>query len=79
MATVNDAKERILEKLATMDLDNMTLMDAGMYVDILKRITEIGEKSFADILKDTLETTRKSFTPCNEPVRLGMGLGGVKE
>lgn len=79
MATVNDAKERILEKLATMDLDNMTLMDAGMYVDILKRITEIGEKSYADILKDTLETTRKSFAPCNEPVRLGMGLGGVKE
>lgn len=78
MATVNDAKERILEKLATMNLDSMTLAEAGMYVDILKRITEIGEKSYADILQETLETTRKSFNPCNEPVRLGMGLGGVK-
>lgn len=78
MATVNEAKERILEKLATMDMDSMTLMEAGMYVDILKRITEIGEKSYTDILQETLEATRKSFTPCNEPVRLGMGLGGVK-
>ena len=78
MATVNEAKERILEKLATMDMDSMTLMDAGMYVDILKRITEIGEKSYTDILQETLEATRKSFAPCNEPVRLGIGLGGVK-
>lgn len=78
MATINDAKERILEKLATMDLDSMTLMDAGMYVDILKRLTEIGEKSYTDILQETLEATRKSFAPCNEPVRLGMGLGGMK-
>lgn len=78
MATVNEAKERILEKLATMDMDSMTLMDAGMYVDILKRITEIGDKSYTDILQETLEATRKSFAPCNEPVRLGMGLGGVK-
>lgn len=78
MATINEAKNRILEKLATMDMDNMTLMDAGMYVDILKRLTEIGEKSYTDILQETLEATRKSFAPCNEPVRLGMGLGGVK-
>lgn len=78
MATVNEAKARILDKLATMDLDNMTLMDAGMYVDILKRITEIGEKSYADVIQETLEATRKSFSPCNEPVRLGVGLGGVK-
>lgn len=78
MATINDAKEQILEKLATMDLDSMTLMDAGMYVDILKRLTEIGEKSYTDILQETLEATRKSFAPCNEPVRLGMGLGGMK-
>ena len=78
MATVNEAKDRILERLATMDMDKMTLMDAGMYVDILKKITEIGEKSYADILQETLEATRKNFAPCNEPVRLGMGLGGVK-
>lgn len=78
MATVNEAKDRILEKLTAMDMDNMTLMDAGMYVDILKRITEIGEKSYTDILQETLEATRKSFAHCNEPVRLGMGLGGVK-
>lgn len=78
MATVNDAKARILDKLAEMDMDSMTLAEAGMYVDILKRITEIGEKSYTDILQETLEATRKSFSPCNEPVRLGMGLGGVK-
>ena len=78
MATVNEAKARILDKLATMDMDSMTLMEAGMYVDILKRITEIGEKSYTEILQETLEATRKSFNTGNEPVRLGMGLGGVK-
>ena len=78
MATVNDAKARILDKLAEINLDSMTLAEASMYVDILKRIAEIGEKSYADVLQEMLEATRKSFNPCNEPVRLGMGLGGMK-
>lgn len=42
MATVNDVKQKMLDKMYSMDLTHMTLMDAGQYVCILRSLNDIG-------------------------------------
>ena len=62
MATITDVKNRMLDKLATMDLDKLTLMDANLYADVLNKLSSINEKSYAEILADVMS---KGFNGCN--------------
>lgn len=62
MATINDIKSKMLDKMAAMDLDKMTLMDANQYVDILRKISEIGEKTYPEIMAEALTN---GFNGCN--------------
>lgn len=45
MATINDVKQKMLDKMYEMDLTHMTLADAGQYVFILRSLNDIGADS----------------------------------
>lgn len=62
MATVTDVKNRMLNKLANMDLDKMTLMDANQYADVLSKLAAINEKSYPEMMADIMS---HSFSGCN--------------
>ena len=76
MATITDVKNRMLDKLAAMDLDKMTLMDANQYVDVLGKLASINEKSYPEMMADIMS---HSFSGCNAGYalpRLGDTVGG---
>lgn len=75
MATITDVKNRMLDKLATMNLDNLTLMDANLYADVLSKLASINEKSYAEILSDVMS---KGFNGCNSGYALAR-LGDTAE
>ena len=54
MATITDVKNRMLDKLASMDLDKLTLMDANQYVDVLSKLASINEKSYPEMMADIM-------------------------
>lgn len=62
MATITDVKKRMLDKLATMDLDKLTLMEANLYVNVLNKLSSINEKSYAEILADVMS---QGLNGCN--------------
>lgn len=62
MATVMEIKNKMLDKMAAMDLDKLTLMDANQYVDILSKLASINEKSYPEILADVMSS---GFNSCN--------------
>lgn len=80
MATVNEIKAKLLDKLAAVDMDKMTLADAGQYVEILRRLSEINEKSYMEVLTEMMG---KGFNGgCyggHEPFVLGMAAGGAPD
>ncbi len=69
--TVADVKNRMLDKLAEMDLDSMTLMDANLYADVLKKLSDINEKSYTEIMADVFSRGINSCSSEHVPVRLG--------
>lgn len=78
MATVTDVKNKMLDKLAAMDLDGLTLMDANMYVDVLSKLAAINEKPYAEMLADAM--TRSLNGGCNAGYALAqLGDSGRKE
>ena len=64
MATITEVKNRMLDKLAAMDLDKLTLMDANLYADVLNNLASINEKSYAEILSDIM-SNMNGFGGCN--------------
>lgn len=53
MATINDVKQKMIDKMYSMDLTHMTLMDAGQYVNILRTLNDIGADSPYQALMDS--------------------------
>ena len=53
MATINDVKQKMLDKMYSMDLTHMTLLDAGQYVSILRSLNDIGTDSPYQALMDS--------------------------
>lgn len=74
MVTLAEIKQNMLNKLSEMDLDRMTLVDAGQYVTVLRTLSEIQEKSYYETLMDTLQNNRPTMP---EPIRLGDIQGGA--
>lgn len=54
MATIKDVKNAMLDKLMAMDLNNMSLMDAGQYAFVLKTLSEVNETTTTDALLETM-------------------------
>lgn len=79
MATVSEIKARMLEKLASVDLDKMTLADANQYVDILRKLAEMNEKSYTETLTDMLSAGFNGCRAGYEPFKLGMAVGGAPD
>lgn len=77
MATITDVKAKALDKLYAMDLENVSLMDVSMYVDILRRLSDIGEKSCMETLVETMEKSFGKNQPAAELPITGCVLGGV--
>ena len=75
MATITDVKNKMLDKLAAMDLDKLTLMDANQYVDVLSKLASINEKSYPEMMADIMA---KGFNGCNAGYTLPR-LGDIPE
>ncbi len=45
MATVNDVKQKMLDKMVAMDMTHMSLADMAQYVCILRSLSDLGEAS----------------------------------
>lgn len=76
MVTITEIKQKMLDKMSEMDMDQMTLFDAGQYVTILRTLSEITEKTYHEALVDAIQTN--VFRPTvPEPIRLGNAQGGV--
>lgn len=78
MATVNDVKQKILDKMYSMDLTHMTLMDASQYVCILRTLNDIGADSPYQALMDSCRMAMKNVhaEKPGEAVALGYAMGG---
>lgn len=71
MATVSEVKNMMLDKLAEMDLDKLTLMDANVFVDVLKKLSDINEKSYSEIMAEAFAHGMNSCHSGYEPIKLG--------
>ena len=61
--TIEQAKENLIKTLDSVDKDKLSLPDLQLYAQILKTISEIQEKTYADMLS---EMTR-GFSPGYKP------------
>lgn len=64
MATVTDVKHKMLDKLASMDLTHMSLMEVSQYVSILRTLADIGDDSPYNTLMQEL---RAKLAEMNQP------------
>ena len=67
-------KNKLMETLDSIDKDKLSLMDLKMYADILKTVSEIQAKSYAEALAEMLG---KMHAPIPQPAVLGDLKGGV--
>lgn len=65
-------KNKLMETLDGIDKDKLTLMDLRMYADILKTVSEIQVKSYAEVMAETMSCFHN---PIPQPAVLG-GLKG---
>ena len=76
MATINDVKQKMLDKMYEMDLTHMTLADAGQYVFILRSLNDIGADSPYQALMDSCRTAMNNLRP-EKPLEGFNGIGFV--
>lgn len=65
MMTIEQVKTGLIETLDSMDKDKLSLSDLQLYANILKTISEIQTKSYAESFAETFSA-------------LGGGFGGMK-
>lgn len=65
-------KNKLIETLDAIDKDKLTMMDLRMYADILKTVSEIQTKSYAEVMAETMGCFHN---PAPQPTVLG-GLKG---
>ena len=51
---VGTLKNKLMETLDSSDKDKLTLMDLRMYADILKTVSEIQTKSYAEVMAELI-------------------------
>lgn len=69
---VGTLKNKLMETLDSIDKDKLTLMDLRMYADILKTVSEIQTKSYAEAMAEMMSGIHN---PLPQPTLLG-GLKG---
>lgn len=80
MATINDVKQKMLDKMYEMDLTHMNLADAGQYVFILRSLNDIGADSPYQVLMDSCRMAMNNAhteKPA-EAFGLGYAMGGAE-
>lgn len=77
MATALEVKNKMLEKLAAMDLEHMNLMEAGQYAMVLRTLSEINDKDYMNELLHTLQdAVHKDPGESMLPICMAMASGG---
>lgn len=69
---VGTLKNKLIETLDSVEKDKLTLMDLRMYADILKTVSEIQTKSYAEAMAEMMNGFH---SPIPQPAVLG-GLKG---
>lgn len=59
--TIEQAKNDILETLNSMDKEKLSLPDLHLYAQILKTVSEIQAKSYAESLAETMASVGVGF------------------
>lgn len=59
--TIEQAKNDVLETLSSMDKEKLSLPDLHLYAQILKTVSEIQSKSYAEHLAETLAAVGGGF------------------
>lgn len=57
MATVNDVKQKMLDRMAAMDMTHMSLADMAQCVCILRSLSDIGDESLCQSLMEMYRTS----------------------
>lgn len=65
---VNTLKEKLLATLDGIDKDKLSLMDLRLYADILKTVSEIQAKTYAETMAEIMNGFH-AITP--QPIALG--------
>ena len=77
MATISDIRSKVLSRMADMDLSDMSLVDLSMYVDVLRRVSDITEKPYMETLMDALGGSFNSCSTAKTSPAEGFALGLV--
>ena len=67
-------KNKLMETLDSIDKDKLSLMDLRMYADILKTVSEIQTKSYAEAMAEMMSGIH---APIPQPAVLGDLKGGA--
>lgn len=65
---VGNLKEKLIATLDSIDKDKLSLMDLRLYADILKTVSEIQTKSYAEAMAEMMNGVR---SPLPQPAVLG--------
>ena len=77
MVTVLDVKNKMLEKLMAMDVEHMSLADAGQYAMVLRTLSEVADKNYFDEMLRMLHNVSGAKAPENAVLGgIGLGSGG---
>lgn len=65
---VNTLREKLLETMDSIDKNKLSLMDLRLYADILKTVSEIQTKTYAETMAEMMNGFR---APMPQPMVLG--------
>lgn len=71
---VSTLKNKLLETLDSIDKDKLSLMDLQLYANILRTVSEIQDKSYAETMA---EMVSGFHAPIPQPMVLGDMKGGA--
>lgn len=76
MAMVIDVKNKMLDKLAGMDMDKLNIEEMGQYAVVLRTLADISEKSYAEAMSDLFARSLNG-NKANESSHIpAFGIGG---
>ena len=76
MVTILDVKTKALEKMMDMDLDPVSLEEMDKYVNILRTLTDVGDKGYMEKLFDTVAASGLAKSTNNTTDKCGYAIGG---
>lgn len=77
MNNVTNIKQKLLDRMATLEYDKMNLADLMMCVNMLRSLADMPEKSYMDTLSDMLKATATSKPESNLAQGIGCAIGSM--